>query len=126
MPREIKFRGMDIRGKWHYGNLAIITERIGVAMAGSYISNSVGSPFAYFVRPETVGQFTGLKDKNGKEIYEGDIAKQIWDPFKEGREPKIAEIIIEPTRGVCVGGAPIWIHDCEIIGNIYENPELLN
>lgn len=65
-------------------------------------------------------QFTGLKDKNGKEIYEGDYCKQIFScNIQEGI------VKIESTRGTTIGGFPAWPHNIEIIGNIYENPELL-
>ncbi|MEK5439362.1 MULTISPECIES: hypothetical protein [Paenibacillus] len=67
MSREIKFRGMDVEGNWHIGNLAILPEDVRHLKKGHYISNEAGLPFAYQVRPETVGQYTGLK-----EMYEGD------------------------------------------------------
>lgn len=67
-----------------------------------------------------VMQFTGMKDKNGKEIYEGDIVKQVFADQKTTGEVKI-----EASRGVVVKNVPVWIHDAEVIGNIYENPELI-
>lgn len=97
---------------------------------------------AYEVIPETVGQCTGLKDKNGKLIYEGDILQSEEYPFKNDRGYNYsAEVcydeesasyfyyVVRISTNV-VGRAEgntghLDDYEWEIIGNIYENPELL-
>lgn len=87
----------------------------------------------YSVIPETVGQFTGLTDRNGKKIFEGDILRWIG-PDGEG-----GKVYVTFTRGVfgfqsieCPLAAPDLFADfetgnqtLEVIGNIHDNPELL-
>ena len=73
-------------------------------------------------------QSTGLKDKNGKEIFEGDIVKMSKDVYSE---PTYYEIVRHRGGAYRLEskqhGCELWLRhtNCEVIGNIYENPELL-
>jgi len=130
MKREIKFRGKRIdTGEWVYGDLL---------QNGSitHISNFDNGVFRdhYEVDPETVGQFTGLTDKNGKEIYEGGIVNFEWSDkndsemikheviFKDGEfRMKPMKSLME-TWEIRISN---YANQIEIIGNIHENPELI-
>ena len=73
-------------------------------------------------------QSTGLKDKNGKEIFEGDVVKMAKDVYSE---PTYYEVVRHRGGAYRLEskqhGCELWLRhtDCEIVGNVYENPELL-
>jgi uncharacterized phage protein (TIGR01671 family) len=135
MSRKIRFRGKRTdNGKWIYGDL--IHDK---AITGTGLRDRVRIG-KYEVIPETVGQFTGLTDKNGKEIYEGDVlefeTKQGFGiPFKGKIRFKIdfGEFIVKNDSfyefiGFHTDGGSIKYklsYGCEVVGIVHDNPELL-
>ena len=128
--RMIKFRGKSIlTDEWFYGDLVHSADKKRTAI----LLNDKDSYDVCEVNPETVGQFTGLYDCNGKEIFEGDILK--WE--KDGLmyvvrfwQGMFYASIEECNEGI-FGGFPLHAlteyddRKCEIVGNIYDNHELL-
>ena len=128
--REILFRGKRLdNGEWADGDLVHSVYKVGDACVGKF-GCTLGM---HQVDPSTVGQYTGLNDKNGKRIFEGDIVKAqdeiLGSPFCDGMNGKVvydeAAYFIElkdPMNSQ-------WLYDeCavyEVIGNVHDNPELL-
>lgn len=90
----------------------------------------IGDGITYMVSAEDLElmQSTGLVDKNGKEIFEGDIVKMAKDVYSE---PTYYEVVRHRGGAYRLEskqhGCELWLRhtDCEVVGNIYENPELL-
>lgn len=138
MERTIRFRGKRITdGEWIYGDffrnrgLAFIAE-------DGVVENPLASWKDYNVTPDTVGQFTGLHEANGKEIYEGDIIKTMHRDiyhvinYNESRGAFTATLInkyINDTDGMKTecNVERDWLCRTNkiVVGNIHDNPEML-
>lgn len=122
--RELKFRGLNEEtGEWVYGYYTKLVE--GIRRFDAIIADIDGELTRFYIHnPETIGQYTELKDKNGKEIYEGDICSVIMD----GGQLDIGEITWceEQLRWKwdMYGFSNSNTSRLKIIGNIHENPEL--
>lgn len=138
--REILFRGKRVdNGKWVHGfyienelfDGRLEPSIIPVDEKGAALYDDDGYNIEIKVNPETVGQYTGLTDKNGKKIFEGDILSgQLDDLFPT--EESIYEVVwhdygwhIRNNSGIDTADKE-WIRQYfKVIGNIYDNPELL-
>ena len=149
--REILFRGKRVdNGEWVEGfyvqvdNKAYISLPLDISGDGvitmfdekqSKAHLYTLSPFLEVV-PKTVGQYTGLTDKNDNKIFEGDIVDRRYhnfETFKDIEEVKMSEVDdsdgwnANHTLGWCAGESSLLdvCCDCRVIGNIHDNPELI-
>lgn len=120
---------------WIYGSL-VASDEISPVIYFLTGNGEVKQMECFYVKPETIGQFTGLTDCKGKEIYEGDILSfTVFDAFGGDRQHRGTVIY-------CGSRFMIWLSldgevcldldwvieqddELEIIGNIYDNPELI-
>jgi len=120
--REIKFRGQDYQGKWHYGSLVILTDDYGelnyFILEGNPELEIIEPDDFTLVRPETVGQFIGATDKNNREIYKGDVVQ-----MNDGR---YFTVIFDSYAFLLDGGGVSYYFnsrdtkEMSVVGNIYD------
>lgn len=135
--REILFRGKRLdNGEWVYGHYGEYTNMRSETISAMSVPNkhSIYGNLCYDVDPSTVGQFTGLTDKNGKKIFEGDICEFDNDePDENERYTNYAvqwdcvncQYVVVDGRN-CEDCLDIFFaKHAEVIGNIHDNPELL-
>lgn len=118
---------MGIDGGWHSGLLSHTDGKLAQHIKeGWYISNKAGAPWAYQVRPETIGQFIGLRDRENKEVFSGDRIRIYWTTLDDFTEENICY-----DSKYCYykyGNNPLCelfdpIIQFEVVGNIYEPPK---
>lgn len=124
--REIRFRGKRRDNKeWIYGSYV----RCGEWMKKDFIMPDEDTRilYCYVVDPSTIGQFTGLLDKNGKEIYEGDIVQDRWgihavvfDGYRFNLKDFYVSCYDSPEDGFSE-----CVDQIEVIGNIHDNAEMI-
>lgn len=121
-----KFRAWDEKNKEMFKDTFAVTESGEVVtVEQDFITNA---PDYIFVDHLTIMQSTGLTDKNGKEIFEGDVVKMAKNVYSE---PTYYEVVRHRGGAYRLEskqyGCELWLRhtDCEIAGDIYKNPELL-
>lgn len=137
--REILFRGKRLNGDgWAYGDLSYHVHDGEVYV---FPGDGYDSPDCYEVYPNTVGQYTGLTDKNGLKIFEGDIVRYIYEPGEGFWNANQLSVVVWEHTGFKLDGIigtnkfallQGWLVSvpCDkkffgVVGNIHENPELL-
>ena len=139
--REILFRGKTRSGEWVYGGYFKTDNESYIIKNTDGIADFALWDFAEYVIPETVGQYTGLTDKKGKKIFEGDIVKAIisindYSRDRVRKEEGIYEIKYhtehcyfylakEGNNLLFDGNWRYYLYEIKVIGNIHDNPELL-
>lgn len=146
MKREIIFRGKRVdNGEWVYGRglqqckdelgneiVAIFTD---IVKSEKYIKKEGRYTLYYMpVKAETLGQHTGLKDKNGKQVFEGDILRltgstsNLTVEVVYNEEDTSFVLKLTSINEVSARTLGSWLslgYECVIIGNVYDNPELM-
>ena len=144
--REFLFRGKSVEsGEWVYGGLVVDNGCAHIVrQITQHIKRDDYECYAINVEPASVSQFTGLTDKNGKKVFEGDILR-----FNDKYKPYFAEVVFETedigSCGCCYSAfqgsgfvgkvlpGSKYDYSCfsddfkesEIVGNIFDNPELV-
>ena len=130
--REILFRGKRAdNGEWVDGFYTCVAD-VHYISSGIFDSliNGIINTRGYKVLPETVGQFTGLYDKNGRKIFEGDIVNYYngdgeFSPYEVRWQNSGFSVLMNGNPDLFDELDDYFSRHCEVIGNIYDNPELL-
>ena len=123
--REIKFRGKRIKnGEWVYGSLVQWPNGAAAILASK---NGYSAVWKQMVNPDTVGQYTGLKDRSGQDVYEGDLLRTSEGNIMiaEWVGSGIVTRCLTPTYDGMMNTNRYAFPVSEKIGNIHDNPELL-
>lgn len=123
MNRETLYRGINFQKEWVYGDLFHSYANDDIAIA--YYREGSKTPTFDAIFPESFGQYTGLTDKNGVKIFEGDIIS-LGDPnIKYLTMWYNAGFAAKQIGASSYVGLTYWASDIKVLGNVTDNPELM-